>query len=197
MHGNIGRTLSAEHRMNLSKSHRGMKFSEEHRQNISRGNKGKIMSAETRRKMSKSRKGIIFSFEHRKNLSLAHRGKRTGKDSSLWRGGITPWRRKIRNSPQYKVWRMSVFKRDNYTCQECGAKGVKLNADHTETFSSLISSLRAKVGMDNIFQEAMSYKPLWDINNGRTLCVKCHYKTDTFGYKSILINNINKAKTSP
>lgn len=25
---------------------------------------------------------------------------------------------------------------------------------------------------------------LWDINNGRTLCVDCHKKTETYGHKT-------------
>lgn len=41
-----------------------------------------------------------------------------------------------RDCPEYKEWRASVYKRDNYTCQICGKKGGKLNAHHLESFSS-------------------------------------------------------------
>src|SRR3990167_2360774 len=87
-----------------------------------------------------------------------------GLPSSLqpnWRGGITPANEKIRRSPEYIEWRKSVFKRDNYTCQDCKQKGSYLQADHIKPFS-LFLELR------------------FDINNGRTLCRDCHRKTDTF-----------------
>lgn len=63
----------------------------------------------------------------------------------------------IRNSTEYKEWRTAVFERDNYTCQLCGAHGVKLNAHHKKPFA--------------YFPELRT-----DTSNGITLCVSCHKK---------------------
>lgn len=94
---------------------------------------------------------------------------KSGKEHHSWKGGITPKNKKIRNSKKYKDWRLSVFERDNYTCIICKSKSgsgktVVLNADHIKPFS-LYPKLR------------------FNLNNGRTLCVPCHKKTDTFAGK--------------
>ena len=83
-----------------------------------------------------------------------------------WQGGITIENRRRRNLKEYKLWRGTIFNRDNYTCQFCGArngngKSVKLQADHIKPWS-LYPDLRL------------------DISNGRTLCIDCHKKTDTY-----------------
>ena len=97
-----------------------------------------------------------------------------------WKGGITPTRRAIRNLLEYKMWRESVFKRDNFTCQECGIHGgIELNVDHIKTFSAILT----KHEIDTV-QKARICAELWDIANGRTLCVACHKKTDTYAGKS-------------
>lgn len=83
----------------------------------------------------------------------------------LWKGGVTPIYKKIRKSPEYIAWRTSVFERDNYTCIWCGQNGKELNADHIKSFAHY-PELR------------------FDISNGRTLCVTCHKKTDTYGGNS-------------
>jgi len=62
--------------------------------------------------------------------------------------------RKIRSSFEYNLWRSAIFTRDSFTCQECGNKGY-LIAHHIKPFS-LFPKLRL------------------DINNGITLCKKCH-----------------------
>ena len=60
-----------------------------------------------------------------------------------------------RNNTYYKEWTNKVFERDNYTCQCCGKRGGNLNAHHLYNFSE--------------------YEDLrYDLNNGITLCEKCH-----------------------
>lgn len=85
--------------------------------------------------------------------------------SSSRLGGKTTADERVRRSAQYKQWRTAVFERDNYTCVSCGQHGGYLNADHIKTFA---------------------YHPelRFDLTNGRTLCVPCHKKTDTYGFKA-------------
>lgn len=131
--------------------------------------KGRKLSQETRIKMSKSQSGNKNHFygkhhstEVRKKLSELHSGERH-RD---WKGGITPINERIRKSFEYKLWRESVFRRDNYTCVWCGDnRGGNLQADHIKPFA-LYPELR------------------FAIDNGRTLCVDCHRTTFTYGKKN-------------
>jgi len=64
---------------------------------------------------------------------------------------------KIRKSKEYGLWRKEVYKRDNFQCQYCKRKKVRLNAHHVLGFKKY-PHLRLKT------------------NNGITLCSSCHWK---------------------
>jgi hypothetical protein len=92
-----------------------------------------------------------------------------------WKGGITPINRSIRQSKEYKDWRMKVFQRDRFACQLCGYRSVKrkdIRADHIKPFS-LYPELR------------------FEVSNGRTLCVPCDLK---HGWQLFRENNPRQAK---
>lgn len=88
-----------------------------------------------------------------------HTGKKrpeiTGEKNNMWKGGITPERNKIRSSPEYRIWKYAVFSKDNFTCQKCKKRGGNLNAHHIKSFAK--------------FPELR-----FAIDNGQTLCKKCH-----------------------
>ena len=89
----------------------------------------------------------------------------SGEVHHNWKGGITPAVRKIRNSRKYAIWRSAVFENDDFTCQDCGERGGKLEAHHIKPFSKF-PELRLVV------------------LNGKTLCIKCHKKTPNEGIPS-------------
>lgn len=83
---------------------------------------------------------------------------------------------------EYREWRRCVFERDGYICQICNQRGGTLNADHIKPYSIIIQ----ETNITNI-KEAIDCEELWDINNGRTLCVNCHRETPTYGNRFDLL----------
>lgn len=147
-----GYTMSEEHKRKISLALKGMARPEL---------RGRTYSPEVIAKRVLGRKGYRHSEETKKKIGDANRGEK----SYYWKGGVTPIRKKLYFSQEYKNWRKAVFERDNYTCVFCNEKGGILNADHIKPFA-LFPKLR------------------FDLNNGRTLCLECHKKTDTYGGKS-------------
>lgn len=149
---------------------KGIPITPEAREKLSRSKTGKKVSAETKMKMRLAHLGVNNHF-FGKNHDEAAKSKMRGENNGNWKGGISPINHLIRESSDYKLWREAVFKRDNWTCVECGLKRgwnkelkrrVNLQADHIKPFS-LFPELR------------------FAINNGRSLCAECHRKTPTWG----------------
>lgn len=125
---------------------------------------GKKQSPETITKRVASRKGYRHSEETRKKISQSQMGEK----SHLWVGGKTNINKQIRKSVDFKLWRESVFRRDNYTCKLCGTRGCELHPHHIKSFCDY-PELR------------------FEIDNGMTLCRECHLKTDSWGHKPLKI----------
>lgn len=82
-----------------------------------------------------------------------------GAKNHNWQGGKTDANSALRNRPEYKAWRDSVYKRDNFTCQMCkrrgGGRRHPLNAHHIKPLSQY---------------PELALVPA----NGVTLCESCH-----------------------
>jgi len=146
--------------------------SKEHRKKItdSRKKSGWFRNLKiTQLKMSFARKGEkhpLFGKHHSESSKGKMRKSMLGRvpwNKGL--GNLTSEAQKIRSSIRYRLWRESVFTRDNYTCVGCGQRGGRLQADHIKPFA-LFPKLR------------------FILDNGRTLCVDCHKKTPTYGNRN-------------
>lgn len=84
----------------------------------------------------------------------------------------------IRTCSRYAIWREQILAKNDFTCQGCGVRGGTLHVDHIDPF--LAVCLRNKI---DSYEKALACEELWDVNNGRTLCLACHYNTPTFGSK--------------
>ena len=103
----------------------------------------------------------------------------SGSKSPAWKGGQTSKTMILRQSKEYQEWRTQVFERDDYTCQDCDQWGGDLEAHHLITVSE-------------------NYDLIFDVDNGRTLCVPCHsiIKTHEIEYRETLNGQENQETQS-
>ena len=150
-------------------------LTEETKKKISNSNKGKQFSVEHRKNLSKASTGRYLSGKTKELISKFQRGKKVGFLNPSWKGGITPIASRIRNSYKYRQWVSDVFTRDDFTCQNCGVRGCYLEAHHIKSFAQIIYD-------NNIdsYGKGIDCQEIWDINNGETLCKKCHKLTDNY-----------------
>ena len=180
-----GEKMSDEIKGKISISHIGKRYpnrklSEIHKTNIALARRKEWAEGKRKRhfkhtpgaieKVRLSHIGKKLSIGHRIKLSKAKIGRYTGDKHWNWKGGISKTYVEERRRIELRLWRESVFKRDNWTCVWCGArngngKKIVLNADHIKPFA-LYPELR------------------FSIDNGRTLCFPCHITTDTYGGKT-------------
>ena len=170
---------------------------------IKTSNKGYKHSEATRIQMSKTRiergilppnrKGIPHTIDHKRKIGEANKkaysslilrqqisDRQKGSKAYWWKGGITALRNQIRQCFKYRLWRSDVFHKNDFTCQICSKRGGRLSADHyPKSFSAILDDNKIKS-----LEEAENCEEFWDINNGRTLCYPCHFKTENYGGKS-------------
>lgn len=114
------------------------------------------------------------------------RRQNVGRYNGAYIDGRTPLRTRIRDCAKSLAWKQACMERDNYTCQETGQHGGKLEVHHHKPFSqifeeflSLNSDLNPEDDCDELFDLSQHYKPFWDINNGITLSEETHHTLHT------------------
>lgn len=169
----VRKPITEEARRNISEARMGIVFTKEHKEALRLAAIKKLLSPKAREMAGRPWRGKKLSIEHRRKMSIAHKGEK----STLWKGGISLINRsihkRIRETLKYRLWRETVFDRDNYTCQECGGTGIYIEAHHILSFTDF------------------SHRR-FDIANGLTLCKKCHRRI-TFGSSE---EQANKSETS-
>ena len=117
-------------------------------------------------------------------ICKAKRGEMKREKCNLWKGGITSLRGYIKGLLEYKEWRNKVYEKDNFTCQECLKRGVKLNCHHIKPFSKILQEFLNHYPQfspiedkETLLRLTITWKDFWDVDNGITLCEKCHNLT--------------------
>lgn len=119
--------------------------------------KKKISEAAKKRVGEKApRYGAVLSVETRNKIANTLKGKYRDSNNPNWKGGDKYERNQWQSRYEYKEWRKAVFERDCYTCQMCGKKSSgDIEAHHIYTWKN--------------YPEKR-----FDVENGITLCKKCH-----------------------
>jgi len=166
-HTNISKFTKEKHRIQTKKYWVGLTKEEKqkHCNAISKSNKGKKIGLLQRLKLRKSKLGKL----NPQYVNGLYCRKAYGA---------------IRNLKEYSEWRLMIFGRDDFTCQECGKRGIYFEAHHKKPyikifkdFLDLYSGLDSERDIDKLLILAMGYIPFWDLNNGITLCRDCHNLT--------------------
>jgi hypothetical protein len=110
-----------------------------------------------------------------------HSQRMIGKNNPAWKNGdIVKINFQIRKSFKYRQWRSDIFFRDDFICQVCNKRGNWLEAHHCiKEFAIIIKENNIKT-----LEEALNCEELWNLNNGKTLCKKCHIKIHKDFHKS-------------
>ncbi len=119
---------------------------------------GRKHTEESKRKQSVAKQGKKLALKHR----IAQSARLQGIPVEEWKAFASSEADRLKASHEWREWREAVFTRDNWTCQQCGVRGGKLHPHH----------LKPKITHREL---------IFDVNNGVTLCVECHKKTDSYG----------------
>ena len=140
---------------------KGRKFTEEHKKKLSEAHLGKRHEAWNKNRKMNDYPQCGYKNGHKSYLTENSKikiGLAVRKRYDIIGRKLHSRSYHIANSKEYKQWRISVFIRDNFTCQNCQIRGVYLEAHHIKSWAHY-PELR------------------YDVENGVTLCRGCHKLT--------------------
>jgi hypothetical protein len=180
---NKGKKMSEDYKSSLRKKH---KMSPEGLKILAEKNRKQVTSL-SKKNISNGLKGYKHTIETRDKLRTI---------ITRITKGILRLEQRIRSIQEYINWRNEVFKRDNYTCQCCNKRGIFLHAHHNILFYSILQQFLKEYHQfspiedkDTLVRLAITYKPFWEIKNGKTLCKECHTGVHTFNNGGRLLKN--------
>lgn len=128
------------------------------------------------------------------NGSEAKIGRMVGESHPNWQGGLTPLKMLLRE--YFHVNQAPrIARRDNYTCQNCGATHEILHVHHIRKFSEIVDEIVGEhkdLDPDNEYDRLELYQIITkddrflDENNLITYCKYCHF---------FIIHNYKQSKT--
>ena len=134
--------------------------------------KGGTHTSEARRKIKIARANQIpptLGFHHSEETKIKMSKAQIGEKGNAWKGGISRLNELIRKNYKYRQWRCDVYTRDDFTCQDCGAKDKKLHTHHIKPLILITEYYNITT-----LKEALECEEIYNINNGITLCEGCH-----------------------
>lgn len=107
-----------------------------------------------------------------------------GSEHQWWKGGTSPLQPLIRSSSRlHKEWRLPIFKRDSFTCVDCGSIEKLIVHHDEEKFSDILQRF---IGVGDRGGKELTHEQKMEIVNcvvsyhvdkstsGVTLCENCH-----------------------
>ena len=145
----------------------GKKHTGESKRKISINNEMKN-NPKIREKVSVALKGRKLPQEVKDKIGIAMRKRVKQGIHNFWKGGISRAYKELNHSLrniEWRNWREAVFERDNYICQECGARSKKgeIVFLHPHHIFPVVDCVREN-----------KLNLIYEVDNGKTLCIECH-----------------------
>ena len=125
-------------------------------------------------KIIKPSKQAISTFEKRKFCTKICADEHGFRYSGESHPNYRPDSRRKSRAGKHGAWARAVISRDQATCRKCGAKNLELHAHHIKPYATH-PELR------------------WVLDNGLTLCYRCHWQEHT----ALTANAVNSGNTPP
>ena len=141
-------------------------------------------SEESKRKRSESMKQWFVA---NRDAVVVRCASTRGELHYNWKGGLSKLSQSIRQMTEYRKWVDAVRSKDGFKCVRC-LSTKNLESHHKIKFADLLR----KNNISNR-DDARVCAVLWDVNNGETLCRRCHFDEHERTFSEDRCRNVPRA----